>query len=128
MVAWAGRALFKDYANFHGARSPTDGCGRQSRGDGENRLDGRSAIGSLMAGSMLRPRMADPHPIALIAVEMTDLSTDLAEPPPALVWPDPPNTRASGVIWTNLVIGPGRPHSGAVLYDIRQPRSEWLHA
>jgi hypothetical protein len=96
-------ALFKDYASFNGREVPrtvTHGSPEVTA-----RIVLMEDLPPVPSGWFdASAPDGDPHPIALIAVETTDLSTDLAEPPPALVWPDLPNTRASGVIWTNLVI------------------------
>jgi hypothetical protein len=96
-------ALFKDYANFHGREVP------RTVTHGSPEVTAKIAVmedlPSVSSGWFdASAPDGDPHPITLITVETTDLSTDLAEPPPALVWPDVPNTRTSGVIWTDLVI------------------------
>jgi hypothetical protein len=93
-------AEFKDYAGFHGLDVP------------RTVIHGSTAKIVVMEDLPSVPAAwfdasapdGDPHPIALITVETTDLSTDLSDPAPALVWPNPPNTRASGTIWTDLVI------------------------
>ncbi len=46
----------------------------------------------------------DSHPIALVIVEKSDLTKDVEGNVPPPVWPAIPNTRRSGVIWTDLVV------------------------
>jgi hypothetical protein len=96
-------ALFKDYANFHGREVPrTVEVGSPEVTAKIVLMEDLPSVPSRWFDTSASG--GHRHPIVLIAVETTDLSTDLAKPPPALVWPDPPNTRASGVIWTDLVI------------------------
>ncbi|SNT24741.1 hypothetical protein SAMN05421770_10668 [Granulicella rosea] len=96
-------ALFKDYAGFHGRDVPRT----VTHGSPE-------VTAKVVLLEDLPPVAADwfnatatggdPHPIVFVAVDSTDLSADLVKPAPPLVWPDVPNTRADGVIWTNLVL------------------------
>ena len=46
----------------------------------------------------------DPHPLLFTTVDKTNLATDLIGEPPALIWPEIPNTRREGVIWVDLVL------------------------
>jgi len=96
-------ALFKDYANFHGRdvpRTVTHGSPEVTA-----KVVVMEDLPTVPSGWFdASAPDSDPRPIALITVDTTDLSADLTDPAPALVWPDPPNTRASGVIWTDLVI------------------------
>lgn len=46
----------------------------------------------------------DPHPIRFVAIDHTDLATDLAEGSPMPDWPPVTNTPTEGVIWTDLVL------------------------
>jgi hypothetical protein len=96
-------ALFKDYAIFHGRDFPL----AVSNGSPEvtAKIVQMEDLKSVPANwfDAATPG-GDPNPIRFVAIDSTDLSADLAEPPPALVWPDVPNTRSDGVIWTELVL------------------------
>jgi hypothetical protein len=96
-------ALFKDYASFHGRDVPRT----VSQGSPEVtvRIVVLEDLPSVPAGwfDATGPG-GEPNPIRFIAADRTDLSVDLADPAPELVWPEEPNTRPDGVIWTNLVL------------------------
>jgi hypothetical protein len=96
-------ALFKDYAGFHGRdvpRTVTNGSPEVSA-----RVVQLEDLKSIPADWFdVAKSGGDPNPIQFVAVDTTDLSTDLADSAPALVWPEIPNTRTDGVIWTDLVL------------------------
>lgn len=96
-------AEFKDYVSFHGRDVP------------RTVLHGSPEVAAKIVLMEDLPPVptdwfdaaapgGDPNPIRFVAVDTADLSVDLADPAAALVWPEVPNTRSDGVIWTDLVL------------------------
>lgn len=100
-------ALFKDYSDFHGRMVPRT----VASGSPEvtAKVDDLEDLRKVTDGWFEAPQTATggQAPLRFAAVGQTNLAKDVVGGPSALTWPDIPNTRMDGVIWTDLVLDRG---------------------
>jgi len=96
-------ALFRDYQDFHGRMVPRI----VAAGSPEvtAKVDVLEDLRAVADGWFdVSEATAAQAPLRFVTVGQTNLARDVVGGVPPVTWPDIPNTRTDGVIWTNLVL------------------------